>query len=127
MGKDEGGKDVSLTKTGIAWESDKKYKFQNPVVPEGMTLESYLKEKTVSPPAWGKKLWEVGTDTPNNSNNALLNEDLIVWMRTAAFPNFRKLYRKINHTDDFKDGMLKGNYTFVIDYNYRVKSFSGTK
>ena len=38
--KDEGGNDVSLTKTGIAWESDKKYKFQNPVVPEGMTLES---------------------------------------------------------------------------------------
>ena len=31
--KDEGDKIVPLIKTGIAWESDKKYKFQNPEVP----------------------------------------------------------------------------------------------
>ena len=31
--KDEGDNEVTLTKTGIAWESDKKYKFQNPEVP----------------------------------------------------------------------------------------------
>ena len=37
---DKDGNPVPLTKTGIAWESDKKYKFQNPVVPEGMTLEN---------------------------------------------------------------------------------------
>jgi len=125
--KDEGGNNVSLTKTGIAWESDKKYKFQNPVVPEGMTLENYLKEKTVSPPAWGKKLWELDTDTPNNSNNALLNEDLIVWMRTAAFPNFRKLYRKIEKTDNSNSTLAKGNYKLLIEYNYRVDQFAGTK
>jgi len=124
--KDEGGNNVSLTKTGIAWESDKKYKFQNPVVPEGMTLENYLMEKTVSPPAWGKKLWELDTDTPNNSNNALLNEDLIVWMRTAAFPNFRKLYRKIEKTED-SSKLAKGNYKLSIEYNYRVDQFAGTK
>ena len=68
-------------------------------------------EKTVSPPAWGKKLWELDTETPNNSNNALLNEDLIVWMRTAAFPNFRKLYRKIDQK------LEKGTYKLQIDYS----------
>ena len=68
-------------------------------------------EKTVSPPAWGKKLWELDTVTPDNSNNGLLNEDLIVWMRTAAFPNFRKLYRKINQT------LEKGTYKLTIDYS----------
>ena len=76
-------------------------------------------EKTVSPPAWGKKLWELDTDTPNNSNNALLNEDLIVWMRTAAFPNFRKLYRKIEKTDD-SPTLAKGNYKLSIDYSKLV-------
>ena len=65
----------------------------------------------MSPPAWGKKLWELDTETPNNSNNALLNEDLIVWMRTAAFPNFRKLYRKIDQK------LENGTYKLLIDYS----------
>ena len=72
--------------------------------------------KTASPPAWGKKLWELDTDTPNNSNNALLNEDLIVWMRTAAFPNFRKLYRKIEKTEN-SSKLEKGIYKLSIVYS----------
>jgi hypothetical protein len=36
---DKDGNPVTLTKTGIAWESDKKYKFQNPTVPDNMTLK----------------------------------------------------------------------------------------
>merc|ERR1711992_32392 len=117
---------ITLEKTGIAWESDKKYKFQNPDYKSKgyTTLEDYLKNTTAKPKDWIKNLWELDT---NETNNGLLNEDLIVWMRTAAFPNFRKLYRKINHTDAFENGMPKGNYTIEIEYNYRVKSFSGTK
>ena len=34
---DKDNNNITLTKTGIAWESDKKYKFQNPEVPEGYT------------------------------------------------------------------------------------------
>ena len=30
---DKDSNPITLTKTGIAWESDKKYKFQNPEVP----------------------------------------------------------------------------------------------
>jgi len=88
-------------------------------------LTDFLESKTLRPKDWIKNLWEL--DPENEDNNGLLNEDLIVWMRTAAFPNFRKLYRKIDHKDDFKDGLPAGNYTFHIDYSYRVKSFSGTK
>jgi hypothetical protein len=40
-------------------------------------------------------------------------------MRTAALPNFRKLYRKVNHTGDslFKNGLPKGKYTLDIEYS----------
>jgi len=34
--------------------------------------------------------------------------DFIVWMRTAALPNFRKLYRIINET------LAPGVYTFTV-------------
>ncbi len=78
-------------------------------------LSIVLKEKTAKPPEWKKNLWEL--DTEDEQNNGLQNEDLIVWMRTAAFPNFRKLYRKIDHDGYFKDGLPKGNYTMEIDYS----------
>merc|ERR1712021_277010 len=85
-------------------------------------------KETASPPAWEKKLWELDTVTANNSNNGLLNEDLIVWMRTAAFPNFRKLYRKIENSKSGNSSKLaKGNYKLSIEYNYRVDQFAGTK
>jgi len=124
---DGAGTKVPLIRTGIAWESDRKYKFGNPVYDKGNdTLKNVLESKTLRPKDWIKDLWELDPD--DEENNGLLNEDLIVWMRTAAFPNFRKLYRKIDHNDEeFKTGLPKGNYTFFIDYSYRVKSFSGTK
>ena len=81
-------------------------------------------------------MWDLDKDNPGN--NGLQNEDLIVWMRTAALPNFRKLYRKINHKqpgedfdqnekDKFKDGIPKGNYSLTIEYNFEVVQFSGKK
>jgi len=122
---------VDLLRTGIAWESDKKYKFKNPDT-GGLTLKEFLegKNKVAKPKDWKKNLWEL--DTEDENNNGLQNEDLIVWMRTAAFPNFRKLYRRINHNDTntaahFSEGLKKGNYTLTIDYNFKVKQFSGTK
>jgi len=123
--KDGAGTEVPLIRTGIAWESDRKYKFGNPDT-NGTSLKDFLESKTLRPKDWIKDLWEL--DTEDEENNGLLNEDLIVWMRTAAFPNFRKLYRKINHTvEEFKTGLPAGKYTFDIEYSYRVKSFSGTK
>jgi hypothetical protein len=116
---------VDLLKKGIAWDSDKDFKFKNPPIPDGKTLKDVLENKTVKPEAWRKELWEL--DLVDKENNGLQNEDLIVWMRTAAFPNFRKLYRRINHTGSFATGLPKGNYTFSIDYSYRVKQFAGTK
>jgi len=49
------------------------------------------------------------------------NEDLIVWMRTAALPTFRKLYRRV------PGGLTDGTYELEIGYNFPVKSFDGKK
>ena len=62
------------------------------------------------------------------SNNGYKNEDFIVWMRTAALPNFRKLYRRVNHAEvGYEGGLPAGKYKVEIEYNYPVASFDGTK
>jgi len=67
------------------------------------------------PPNWQRPVYQLDMDNP--SNNGYLNEDLIVWMRTAALPSFRKLYRHIDHSvEPFLDGMPAGNYTLKIGY-----------
>jgi len=73
-------------------------------------------------------LWNL--DSGNSANNGLQNEDLIVWMRTAALPNFRKLYRKVdrkNNGKDFESGLPKGLYSLDIEYNFEVVQFKGKK
>jgi len=51
---------------------------------------------TVAPFNWHRPVYEL--DVHNPSNNGYKNEDLIVWMRAAAFPSFRKLYRRVDHS-----------------------------
>ena len=121
-------KKLSLTRTGIAWPSDRDWKFRNPSeCKEAMNNTECLKEKFsvyAKPKDWKRNLWEL--DTMNPDNNGLQNEDLIVWMRTATFPNFRKPYRKIDHegstniaiSKHFKDGIPKGKYSLIIEYNF---------
>ena len=76
---------------------------------------SGLEGKVSKPEDWLVNLWELDPD--NENNNGLQNEDLIVWMRTAAFPNFRKLYRRVDHQNDFSEGLQKGKYKLTIDYS----------
>lgn len=110
---------VQLIKTGIAWKSDKMVKFSNPS-PSFQKSPYY-----VHPPYWQKSVWEL--DEISVDDNGYHNEDLIVWMRTAALPTFKKLHRRINHTGIFKNSLPAGLYTITIDYNYPVHSFDGTK
>ncbi|XP_043289945.1 cell cycle control protein 50A [Venturia canescens] len=112
---------VPLIKTGIAWPSDKNIKFRNPPGDLKQAFEGYSHPKN-----WTKQIWELDPDDP--SNNGFQNEDLIVWMRTAALPTFRKLYRKINNTQaPFTMGLLMGNYRLDVNYSYSVSAFDGTK
>lgn len=83
----------------------------------GITSFSLDYPGTVRPPYWQKPVYELDDKTP--TNNGFLNEDLIVWMREAAFPNFRKLYGILNRSHNpFTKGLPAGNYS--IDINYSI-------
>lgn len=60
-------------------------------------------------------------------NNGFINEDFIVWMRTAALPTFRKLYRLIERKSDLHPTLPAGRYSLNITYNYPVHYFDGRK
>jgi len=126
--KDTAGtwQNVKVSRRGIAWGSDREYKFKNPKGENSIEALKTNFANTLRPMDWQKNIWELDEEDPEN--NGLLNEDLIVWMRTAALPNFRKLYRKIVREGDFAKG-LPANYEYrlKIDYNYKVTQFRGTK
>lgn len=132
--------EVPVNNTGIAWPSDKQMKFKNPSVNNKNLSESKLVayrfvcsiipqlifchfpppspvyKDFAKPQNWRKNVWELDPDNPDN--NGLQNEDLIVWMRTAALPTFRKLYRRLDRTKEgYTSGLLAGNYTLHVDYS----------
>jgi hypothetical protein len=113
---------IPVKNTGIAWPSDKEIKFRNPPG----NLKDALKGFG-HPIAWRKNLWEL--DVNNTDNNGLQNEDLIVWMRTAALPSFRKLYRRVDFSrmPTLNNKLDRGRYELIVDYNYPVTQFDGTK
>jgi len=127
--KISGGSEVGLLKTGIAWPSDKQIKFKNPPGSfDPSDEENFAFSGYTKPLYWSKPVWELDTETENNTNNGYQNEDLIVWMRTAAFPSFRKLYRRINHENEyFKYSLPASTYTLLVEYNYPVTQFNGAK
>lgn len=71
---------------------------------------------TGKPPYWHKPVYEL--DPSDSTNNGFINEDLIVWMREAAFPNFKKLYGVLNRANPpFTKGLPAGNYSIEIQYS----------
>jgi hypothetical protein len=107
---------ADLIRTGIASMEDKA-KFKNPPL-GNKTLEQVLKSANYTRPKnWPMDLWEL--DPENADNNGFQNEDFIVWMKNSPLPDFRKLYRRINHTGELAGG-LDRRLLFVIDYRYDV-------
>ncbi|KAL8171262.1 hypothetical protein V2J09_023066 [Rumex salicifolius] len=96
---------IPVQKKGIAWESDVKHKFGSNVYPKNFQAQGLI---------GGAKL--------NDSIPLNEQEDLIVWMRTAALPNFRKLYGKIE-----KDLVANQNVSVTIQNNYNTYAFGGKK
>ncbi|MQL90471.1 hypothetical protein Taro_023063 [Colocasia esculenta] len=96
---------LNVNKKGISWKSDREHKFGKNVLPKNFQ----------SGPLKGG-----ATLDPNISLSE--QEDLIVWMRTAALPTFRKLWGKIE-----VDLEANQTITVTIENNYNTYSFSGKK
>ncbi|GJR28006.1 ALA-interacting subunit 3-like protein [Tanacetum coccineum] len=99
------GNPLTIDKKGIAWKSDTKAKFGKDVYPKDF-----------------QKGGLIGGASLDERIPLSEQEDLIVWMRTAALPNFRKLYGKIN-TD------LEAHETIKVEVenNYNTYKFGGKK
>ncbi|PNX93186.1 ala-interacting subunit 1-like protein, partial [Trifolium pratense] len=98
-------KDLTVNKKNIAWSSDRGSKFGPNVYPKNFQSGELI---------GGGKLDE---SIPLSEQ-----EDLIVWMRTAALPTFRKLYGKIE-----TDLEANNEIEIVIQNNYNTYEFGGKK
>ncbi|KAM3268413.1 ALA-interacting subunit 1 [Capsicum chacoense] len=94
-----------VNKKEIAWKSDRDHKFGKDVFPSNFQKGPLI--------GGGKLVENVSLDK---------QEDLIVWMRTAALPTFRKLYGKIE-----VDLMAGDVINVTLKNNYNTYSFDGKK
>ncbi|XP_058763209.1 ALA-interacting subunit 1-like [Vicia villosa] len=98
-------KNVTVNKNEISWKSDRDHKFGSDVFPKN------FQNGTI-----------IGGARLNDKIPLSKQEDLIVWMRTAALPTFRKLYGRI------EVDLEKGDVIDVVVQNhYNTYSFSGKK
>ncbi|CAL0303677.1 unnamed protein product [Lupinus luteus] len=96
---------LTVNKKGISWKSDRDHKFGKDVFPKNFQKGSII-----------------GGAHLNESIPLSEQEDLIVWMRTAALPTFRKLYGKI------EVDLEKGDVIQVtLNNRYNTYSFNGEK
>lgn len=109
---------VPIDRTGITRPRDKGIKLRNP--PGADVRDAF--DGFSKPFFWQNYTYELDVD--DESNNGYLNEAFIVWMRLAAFYNFRKKYGRLSQ--DW-DGLSVGTYTVTIEYNYPVRSYDGRK
>ncbi|CAE6415595.1 unnamed protein product [Rhizoctonia solani] len=102
----------SFSSKNIAWPGEARKYATRP----GYTNLSEI----VPPPNWRHKYPNGYNDT--NVPDLKTDEHFQNWMRTAGLPTFTKLYgRNDNET------MRRGRYEIVIDDNFPVSQFGGTK
>ncbi|KAJ1440062.1 CDC50/LEM3 family [Sesbania bispinosa] len=100
-----GPSELKVNRKNIAWKSDRNHKFGKRVYPFNFQNGTLI---------GGGKL--------DQSIPLSDQEDLIVWMRTAALPSFRKLYGRIEEDLDVDDVIV-----VHLKNNYNTYSFGGKK
>jgi len=114
-----------MRETDIAWHSDKEKKFVNAdgasSAPSGWAPKE-ASGVTATDTLYLKNMYPMLEMDAAHGGEGVKNEHFIVWMRTAALPNFRKLYGRIDA------GIEKGiNLDFTVVSRFPVDSFKGTK
>ncbi|GAB4840651.1 Putative ALA-interacting subunit 2 [Ancistrocladus abbreviatus] len=97
--------ELKVNRKNIAWESDREHRFGKDVYPFNFQNGTLIGGGKLNP------------HIPLSDQ-----EDLIVWMRTAALPSFRKLYGKIEEDLDEDDVVVVN-----LMNNYNTYSFGGEK
>ena len=107
-----------MTNKGIAWDIDIGSKFgkggQNIlsfplfVKPTANYISDF--KDTVKPENWPLP------ETNRTSDPYETDEELIVWMRSAALPSFKKLHRRVVSKGTFKNGLPEGQYNVNVQY-----------
>jgi hypothetical protein len=103
-----------VNQTAISWKSDREERFNNTVFPSANFVNN--NRTTVA------NVSQIGGSCLNTSQPLSMNENLMVWMRPAALPTFRKLYGRIE-TD------LQPGTTLTVNINnlYNTYGFQGSK
>ncbi|CAN6281091.1 unnamed protein product [Urochloa humidicola] len=100
-----GSKEINVNRKNISWKSDREHKFGKNVFPSNFQNGSFIGGGKLDP------------TIPLSEQ-----EDLIVWMRTAALPKFRKLYGVIE-----EDLLVDETISILIRNNYNTYTFGGKK
>eukprot|EP01062_Namystynia_karyoxenos_P024159 TRINITY_DN19396_c0_g1_i1.p1 TRINITY_DN19396_c0_g1~~TRINITY_DN19396_c0_g1_i1.p1 ORF type:complete len:529 (+),score=102.12 TRINITY_DN19396_c0_g1_i1:127-1587(+) len=120
-------------KQEIAWAADRDKKFQEPYSSETIltyrgkkellncsteaSCDFWVKDPAVMPYFLnGWYLFDPYHEIPSP-----IDEDFMVWMRTASLPTFRKLYRKINRN------LEPGKYQVEVSHRFDTSGFDGEK
>ena len=117
--KTESGSAIAIGDKFISWPAD-----QSAYKQAGYESPSDV----LPPPSWLKfpeelkAKYSIGADGKYTALPDLSGDERFInWMKVAGFPTFRKLYGRIDAT------LEKGKYTLLINSNYDVNSFGGTK
>jgi len=121
---DQNSVPVTWSYSEILWDVDREKKFKNPSRQPGQSLCDAFAASS-RPLSWG--IEPCNLDPTNEENSGFQNVDFIVWMRTAALPDFRKPYRKLVRSGVYANGLPAGKYTLLINNIYPVTHFHGKK
>ncbi|KAL6894206.1 hypothetical protein ACP4OV_008304 [Aristida adscensionis] len=100
-----GSKEITVNRKNISWKSDREHKFGKNVYPSHFQNGSLIGGGKLDP------------HVPLSEQ-----EDLIVWMRVAALPKFRKIYGVIE-----EDLSVDETITILIANNYNTYGYGGKK
>ncbi|CAD6190567.1 unnamed protein product [Caenorhabditis auriculariae] len=100
---------VPFTTAGIVSEEEMRMYAESPTSNSKKLCDHAMFQNTIKPESWPKHICEMG---------GYRNIDFIVWMRPVAYSSFNKIYRHLDPSGAFENGLPPGRYTLYIENNF---------